>query len=75
MRIIFSYFDFVQESVDVSEFGARLSSAFSSRRFRLAKVLKTFKNMQTLSLELSEDAVEFVSYMKNVSGFHVHCII
>eukprot|EP00057_Strongylocentrotus_purpuratus_P032334 XP_787278.2 PREDICTED: proteinase T [Strongylocentrotus purpuratus] len=54
------YLVMIDDSLDVNDFGSRLKDAFSARRFRLAKVLKTFRNMKTLSLELSEDAVEFL---------------
>ncbi|XP_041453132.1 aqualysin-1-like [Lytechinus variegatus] len=54
------YLIMVADNVDMRDFNVRLFAAFASHDFRLAKILKTFKNMKTLSLELSEDAVEFV---------------
>ncbi|XP_063969992.1 aqualysin-1-like [Lytechinus pictus] len=59
-RIKDKYLIMVADNVDLRDFNVRLFSAFASHDFRLAKILKTFKNMKTLSLELSEDAVEFV---------------
>ncbi|XP_041452907.1 aqualysin-1-like [Lytechinus variegatus] len=59
-RIKDKYLIMVADNVDMRDFNVRLFAAFASHDFRLAKILKTFKNMKTLSLELSEDAVEFV---------------
>ncbi|XP_071511541.1 aqualysin-1-like [Diadema antillarum] len=60
------YLVVIDESLDVSEFGDRLTAAFASRRFKLAKILKSFKNMKTLSVELSDDAVEFLRRFEGV---------
>ncbi|XP_784960.4 uncharacterized protein LOC579771 [Strongylocentrotus purpuratus] len=50
----------LNDEVDVGQIADRLQKALNTRRFHLGKVLKTFTAVRALSLELSEEAVDFV---------------
>eukprot|EP00057_Strongylocentrotus_purpuratus_P003055 XP_003725829.1 PREDICTED: subtilisin-like protease 6 [Strongylocentrotus purpuratus] len=50
----------LKDEVDVGQVADRLQKALNTRRFRLGKVLKTFSAVRALSVELSDEAVDFV---------------
>ncbi|XP_071481526.1 aqualysin-1-like [Diadema antillarum] len=50
----------LSDDVDVHDIADRLQKALNIRRVRMGKVLKAFKAIRALSLELSEEAVDFV---------------
>ena len=59
----------LQDEVDVGQVADRLQKALNTRRFRLGKVLKTFSAVRALSVELSDEAVDFVSIHTSMSIF------
>ncbi|XP_054765864.2 aqualysin-1-like [Lytechinus pictus] len=50
----------IKDDVEVGVFADRLQKALNTRRFKLGKVLKVFRAVRALSLELSDEAVDFV---------------
>ncbi|XP_041477736.1 aqualysin-1-like [Lytechinus variegatus] len=50
----------LSDDIEVGDFADRLQKALNTRRFKLGKVLKVFRAVRALSLELSDEAVDFV---------------